>query len=158
MKRTIKIILLIGWMALIFLFSNQDATKSGELSNGFIHHTIVKVYEVFHPLASEEEKLAVVQECSYPIRKLAHFTVYFVLGVLVFLNLKEYTVIEKKEIFLLFLFCMLYAISDEIHQSFIPGRSCELKDVMIDSCGSLFGIGFTFFVGKIRLKRGLKSF
>ena len=35
---------------------------------------------------------------------------------------------------------MLYSISDEIHQIFVPGRSCELLDVFIDTCGSLIGI------------------
>lgn len=152
-----KLIALILWMILIFLFSNQNGNESSALSNGFINNTIIKVYEVFHPLASEEEKLEVVREWSYPIRKLAHFTVYLVLGILAFLNLKEYTLIGKKEICLLLVFCFLYAISDEIHQRFVPGRSCELKDVFIDTCGSLIGISIAYFVGKIHTKRGLKT-
>ena len=38
------------------------------------------------------------------------------------------------------IFCTTYSISDEIHQKFIPGRSAELRDVIIDSLGALTGI------------------
>lgn len=36
-----------------------------------------------------------------------------------------------------FAICFLYAVSDEYHQSFVAGRSPQLKDVMIDSLGAL---------------------
>lgn len=36
--------------------------------------------------------------------------------------------------------CLAYAVSDEIHQYFVPGRSCELRDVFIDFSGSVLGI------------------
>ena len=35
---------------------------------------------------------------------------------------------------------VLYSVTDEIHQMFVPGRSCELRDVAIDSCGVATGI------------------
>lgn len=38
------------------------------------------------------------------------------------------------------LFCIIYALSDEIHQLFVFGRSGELKDVLIDTIGSFLGI------------------
>ena len=34
--------------------------------------------------------------------------------------------------------CFLYAVSDEIHQYFVPGRACRLFDVLIDTSGSAF--------------------
>ena len=43
-----------------------------------------------------------------------------------------------------------YAVTDEFHQSFVPGRSCELRDVMIDSCGVLTGVLLATLVGWIR--------
>jgi hypothetical protein len=39
-----------------------------------------------------------------------------------------------------FLIGVLYAVSDEIHQTFVPGRAGQLRDVLIDSCGVLAGI------------------
>ena len=34
----------------------------------------------------------------------------------------------------------VYAVSDEIHQYFVPGRACMLRDMLLDTCGSLAGI------------------
>ena len=42
--------------------------------------------------------------------------------------------------FLAIIICILYATSDELHQLFVMGRSCELRDVFIDSLGSVSGI------------------
>ena len=37
----------------------------------------------------------------------------------------------------------LYAVTDEVHQIFVEGRSCELRDWAIDTAGALIGtIGF----------------
>ena len=47
-------------------------------------------------------------------------------------------------------YCVFYAAIDEIHQLFVPGRSGEIKDVLIDSCGSFIGIHFYYFVSMIR--------
>lgn len=42
--------------------------------------------------------------------------------------------------FLALFFCVLYGISDEFHQSFVPGRTASLFDVMVDSAGGLSGV------------------
>jgi VanZ family protein len=63
-----------------------------------------------------------------------------ILGVLV-ANCLLNTNVPKPRLFLLaLLICILYAISDEIHQMFIPGRSGQVSDVLIDSTGGLVGI------------------
>ena len=54
-----------------------------------------------------------------------------------------------------FLLAVAYAISDEIHQFFVPGRSCQIKDVLIDSCGAAVGIGLVFI--SIKTYKKLKS-
>jgi len=45
-----------------------------------------------------------------------------------------------KGIKLALLICILYAVSDEVHQLFIPGRGGQFKDVIIDSAGVLVEI------------------
>ena len=72
------------------------------------------------------------------IRKTAHLFEYFVLGILVFCMLKSFNI--KKLILFSGLTCILYSVSDEIHQMFVVGRSCELRDMLIDSLGSILGI------------------
>jgi VanZ family protein len=56
---------------------------------------------------------------------------------------------EKKAPWLAWVLCILYAITDEIHQSFVPGRSPRVMDVGIDALGSLLGL----LIAMIRLRR-----
>jgi hypothetical protein len=42
--------------------------------------------------------------------------------------------------FLSFGACSIYALSDEIHQFFVPGRAFEVQDLVLDACGILFGL------------------
>ncbi len=114
-------------MILIFCFSNQKATESSKLSDGIIKHTISKI------INDDSEKT--IKKYTKPVRKCAHFFVYLILGLLVF-NCFD---INKKYIIYSILICLFYSISDEIHQIFIEGRSCELLDVFIDTIGA--GIG-----------------
>ena len=55
---------------------------------------------------------------------------------------------QKKKIIISFLIGFFYAISDELHQWFIPGRSALVGDIIIDSCGVLFGIVIIMFIIK----------
>ena len=72
------------------------------------------------------------------IRKLAHFTEFMILGVLAVSNCREY--LKDQKILIPLIFSAFYALSDEIHQLFVQGRYCSLKDVLIDSGGALCGI------------------
>lgn len=44
-------------------------------------------------------------------------------------------------------FCILYAISDEFHQAFVPGRSVSALDVLMDGVGSVLAVGLNPFLG-----------
>ncbi len=74
------------------------------------------------------------------VRKAAHICAYFVLGILLFNLLKEYGLAAKKMIFISIAIAMLYACTDEIHQMFVPGRSGEVRDVLIDTAGAAAGV------------------
>ena len=126
-KITIKIILVIIWMIVIFCFSNQKATDSSKLSDGFIKNTISRVIH--------DDSESTIKKFVKPVRKSAHFCVYLILGLLV-MNCFN---INKKYILYSVIICLLYSISDEIHQIFVPGRSCELLDIIIDTSGSFLG-------------------
>lgn len=132
-KLIIKILLVILWMIVIFCFSNQKATDSTKLSNGFIKNTICKI----------NSKDCIVKKYVKPVRKSAHFCVYLILGLLV-MNCFN---INKKYIIYSVIICLLYSISDEVHQMFINGRSAELFDIFIDTTGSFIG---TFISYKYR--------
>lgn len=135
--RKIKLCLIILWMIVIFMFSNQKAVESSKLSDGLILRTVRIIEKINHKQYSDEE---ILKRFIYPVRKLAHVAIYFILGFLVYLYIKDLKIDNK--IIISILICALYATSDEIHQLFILGRSGEVKDVLIDTLGGVLGILF----------------
>ena len=123
-KNKISLLLVILWMIFIFVMSSFDATSSSNQSN-FIVDIITSIINIKD-----------IGLLSLIIRKLAHFTEYFILGILVINFITRY----DKKIIIAILLCIIYATSDEIHQIFVPGRSCQIIDIMIDSLGSIMGI------------------
>ena len=142
--KCLKLILVILWMIVIFSFSNQKANDSSKLSDGLILRTVRIIEKITNKEYSDEE---ILEKFVRPVRKLAHFTIYLILGVLVYLYIKEFNISNKFIISLLI--CILYAISDEIHKLFIVGRSGKILDVLIDSLGSLTGIFIIKKVGRL---------
>lgn len=126
------------WMALIFFFSSQIGSVSGSLSEGitdFIFNIIRKV--------TPNINLNIVEFHTF-LRKTTHFIIYFILGILLSNSLRLSGVKGKKIIFFAITISILYAISDEVHQLFVPERGGSVKDVFIDTMGSLLG-AFIYF-------------
>ena len=123
-KNKISLLLVILWMIFIFVMSSFDASSSSNQSN-FIIDIITSIINI-----KDTGLLSLI------IRKLAHFIEYFILGILVINFITRY----DKKIIIAILLCIIYATSDEIHQIFVPGRSCQITDIMIDSLGSIMGI------------------
>lgn len=153
-KRIIFAILIVLNCLTIFYFSNQIADNSNKQSS-----TIVEIISNIIPYIKnmdKEKQTILKEEILTPIvRKSAHFSIYAMLGILTtnFMLTIENKKMSKRAIFAL-IFCMLYALTDEFHQKFIPGRSAELRDVLIDTSGAMLGIlltiAVTFLVRKIK--------
>lgn len=126
MKNKPSTILMLLWMLLIFIMSSFDATESANQSN-FIVNIINNIFKIEN-----------IELLSFIIRKLAHFTEYLILGFLT-INMLNKNDISKKYL-LSILICIIYATSDEIHQIFVPGRACQIRDILIDSIGSITGV------------------
>lgn len=152
--KVVKICFLVLWMALIFSFSNQIDVDSSKVSDGFIDRTVVKIYKIFNENITIEKENEIIEKYTYPIRKLAHYTLYFILGILSFLVVKDYS-INKKLIIYSLLICFLYACSDEFHQLFIIGRSASIKDVIIDTFGSSCSISIFYIFNKKISKKSI---
>ena len=136
-KRIILTTLTVIWMVVIFCFSNQRADVSTGESQSLVRSTIVNVYKFFHPNASQEKVDQIVEKYDVPVRKIAHFTEYFILGILVCFTLKSYGV---KNAYIMAIICALYAGTDEVHQLFVEGRTGNIIDFLIDSTGSNLAI------------------
>ena len=84
------------------------------------------------------------------IRKGAHFTEYAVLAMLI---ANALLVCGKLRWFVPVAVSAAYAVTDEIHQYFVPGRACRLLDVGIDTCGAIFGTAVFALVLYLTKKR-----
>ena len=90
---------------------------------------------------SEERQEQFAKMIDFPVRKCAHATEYAVLGVLILGTAYSFSEDSRKRSMLI-CWCAgtAYAASDELHQLFVPGRSCQFRDVCIDSAGVLAGV------------------
>lgn len=138
--RLTALLLLLCWMALIFILSAQPANESSQTSSKFVSKVIDVIYSDFESF-SIEKQVTVTYNLTFIVRKTAHFFEYFLLGVLSVITAFTF---EKGNIYLKTLgaaiFSVLYAVSDEVHQCFVPGRACRLVDMLIDSTGSICAV------------------
>ncbi len=144
MKKLVKAILLIVWMGVIFFMSGQPQIES-EITSNLVAELIYHVC-AFLSGGSPMDLSVFLERYLQPIRKLAHFSEFMILGALVYSNLKEYA---KKHLFVYaLLFSSLYAVSDEFHQLFTEGRYCSLRDMLIDISGALTGILLSHLIAR----------
>ena len=130
-------IIVIAIMAFIFFQSALPADLSSEES-GRVVDLIVRLFQGVAPI--DRETLVFI------VRKGAHFTEYMILGGFLVPAVKEWMAVDTTPVpaamerITAWLAGTLYAVTDEIHQFYVPGRSCELRDIGIDSCGVLAGV------------------
>lgn len=121
-------------MAIIFYLSSQPVHQSNNLSK-----KVTKVVvETVEKVASKVELNS--SRANHILRKNAHFFSCLVLGLLMMNALRVSKRDMIKSIVFALLFCILYAILDELHQLFVPGRGAQVKDVIIDTSGAIVGI------------------
>lgn len=138
----------------IFKFSSENSEKSTGTSD-FIIECIINLNPFTKDL-DNVEKENIKENIKMPIRKLAHFSIYTVLGITTMCHMSTYSISKYKEIEGSLSIGVLYAISDEIHQLFVPGRSGQVRDVFIDTFGVIFGICLVLLIQNV-LKKGRKS-
>ena len=133
--RVILLILIIAWAFLVFNMSQQQGGESSGLSK--------KITAIFFKTEEQIEKIEPI------IRKLAHFSEYALGGTLFISLFLTYEWTHKKQMIISILLGVWYAILDEIHQVFVPGRNGNIIDVGIDSLGIIFGVCFIMLLYKI---------
>lgn len=75
---------------------------------------------------------------------LYHLAIFFAFTFFLTLSIKSKQ-LNKKTLIIIILISLAYALSDEFHQLFVPGRFASLKDVLMDMIGSLLAI-FTIYI------------
>lgn len=108
---------------IIFNFSRATGDESAEVSRGLLDIII----EYIGNFISHNT-----------LRKIAHFSEFAALGFFVGGGIRF--TFGTGRIYIPLAVCLLYSVSDEIHQYFVPERACRMFDVFVDTCGSLTGI------------------
>lgn len=111
------------WMIFIFMMSQTNGNDSSSQSN-FIAEIVLKIINID------------IETLTYVIRKTAHMSEYAILFLLIYYGLHK-TITNKSILATSLFITFIYACSDEFHQLFIPGRSGQFKDVLIDTSGAL---------------------
>lgn len=155
-KRLLPWLAVAGWMAVIFAFSAQTGNRSGNTSGEIVRWVIGLLYRGFGELP-EAEQASVLELLQLVIRKGAHFAEYAVLAILTASALRTYSLSLPLRWCLPVAISALYAVTDEIHQYFVPDRACRLLDVGIDTAGALFGTAVFVLLGYILKRISRKS-
>lgn len=139
-------------MYIIFSFSAQDGAASANLSYKVSHKAVSIADRALDLELTDQQVARCIRKIHFYVRKLAHFSEYFLLAITVAFPLYVYGV---RGIWLVIaggILCVGFAALDELHQHFVSGRSCSVRDVVIDSCGVLTGIVFVRIFGYIGRK------
>ncbi|MBR2843232.1 MAG: VanZ family protein [Lachnospiraceae bacterium] len=140
-KKIFHIVITIAIMVFIFIQSALTADLSMHESN-----VIVQWLSSF--LHVQPETL------SFIVRKCAHFLEYLILGISMFVSVCDLSRWKRwKNTILAFFISAAYAATDELHQMFVQGRSCEVRDILIDSLGALLGLMIAFLISFLRSKK-----
>lgn len=135
-------ILSLAVMVMIFTFSAATGEESEEVSQNLLS----KIIEFIGNYISHNF-----------LRKLAHFSEFAALGFCM-AGAIHFT-FGKRKFYLPLIPCVLYAVSDEIHQHFVPERACRVFDMFVDTCGIMTGIGIflilILIISKITKKKEL---
>jgi len=137
-RQMMKWVAVAAWMVVIFLFSAQTGRQSGNTSGEILKWVIGLFYRRFADLSATEQT-EILEIMHLFIRKGAHFTEYAVLAMLTANAIQGFSLSLPMHWAIPIGFSALYAVTDEIHQYFVPDRACRLLDVGIDTAGAAFG-------------------
>lgn len=143
-------LLVIFWMLVIGSFSAQTGESSAGLSRQVAERAVDLEETLTGRSYSTAEHTKRVDMIHIPIRKLAHMTEYAILVVLLELH---FFCGRRRFLLLGWGIATAYAVTDELHQLFVDGRSGSVRDVCIDSAGACIGAIVVFLCGKLLARR-----
>lgn len=125
----ISAVALLAVLVTIFILSAQNGEQSSSTSGFFT--------ELIEAIFGQPANEAI-------IRTLAHFCEFAGLGFLMCNFI--FALKDKLKPFLSILFSVSYALTDEIHQIFVPERACQLSDLAVDSAGIVLGVTVFYII------------
>ena len=171
--------LTIGWMSFIFYQGSRQIDESYNNSDVIVNRVMEMIEETFKKKSVSTETNQVVtskpdnqvdeailakekfqKDVAYIIRKSAHFFEYGLLAALLAIDFYLFKQSRLNLVMYSLFITLLCAVGDEFYQSFI-GRGSDVRDIVIDFSGSLFGIacvGVVLGLIKSLKSKGMKSY
>ena len=137
--RVAIIVLCVLWQGVIYSFSAENSNISGDRSQG-ICKQIAEIVLYGDEDATEAEITALADRIEPTLRSLAHMFCFAVLGGLYFLVFASFRLVGFKRCALSVGCTLCYAVLDEVHQYFVPGRSTQLSDICVDTLGAVLAV------------------
>jgi VanZ family protein len=142
------------WMGFIFYMSSNTGQVSHQKSikiADFIEKkdTQTKTESNTKSQATSKAEKIKKNRLDNFIRKNAHAFEYIVLAVLISSAFFSYNKKRKDAVIYILFIALFYAVTDEFHQSFVPGRGSLVSDVLIDFSGAVIGVCIFYLVVKI---------
>ena len=134
-KLAIGYVAMAAWMAVIFVLSSEGHDTSSGRSDAIVH-----------TLQSAGLGFAPVDVLTFITRKAAHTVAYLLLGILAYRAVRQHGLLARRVAMIAIAIVVVYATSDEVHQLFVPGRSGEPRDVLIDSTAGAVGVAASYFI------------
>ena len=132
------------WASLVSIFSS-DGFSSDNTSSLFL-----PLFQWLLPHATPDR----IQSFHHFIRKLGHFTEFFVLAMLLYRALRSGRGMQwqwRVAAWTLSL-VLMYAVADEVHQRFVPSRSAAWSDSLLDFFGGCCAVALLY--ARYRTKSG----
>lgn len=155
LKKIVYLALIIIWMVTIFRFSNENGEDSQETSRA-VTEKIVQIL-TFNQNITEEQELTLIENIDYIVRKLAHFSIYALGGILIYNYIDTFNLKNNKKIIISIVIGALYAVFDEFHQYFVADRSAQIIDMCIDSLGVITGVILIYITKNLLINRYSKG-
>lgn len=157
-KVIISLIILLSMMLILFRSSNESYQQQSlipllnrMLANEPLKNILSHIQFTYAGRNIAIDEIGYSSFIEFFIRKAAHFFTYFIMGCCSFALIKQFVSQPVYRILLAWFIPIAYAILDEIHQSFTPGRTPLWQDVALDSVGAITGIMIYYYFRKNKL-------
>jgi len=148
-KLLLYLLIIPAYLLMIYLLSHQTGHTSNEISQGIIRRIIGKLFDI----TGKELTYDMLDTINYLFRKFLHFTEYMILAMLFYCMLKNLPLGIQKRLVFSVLPAVIYSVSDEFHQLFVPNRTGQISDIIIDSSGALIGALLMYLLERRKIKK-----
>jgi len=140
LKLTLSWLAVLLFMLAIYFLSSQPTSVSNAYSKGIVAFLVENALKLTGAAINDRDMLELSRRINSTAREYMHGVVFFVLGMLVHNAVRQCGARGMKAVAVALAICVVYGITDEIHQIFVPGRAFQVSDLAMDAAGSIIGI------------------